>query len=277
MSAAHDAATQLAARFARRPLASLALAGFLVAAWAATHAVGQLWFADIGFHGLLVRGARTGQVVADGEWWRVFTATWLHVSLAHVALNAGVVAVVGPLVERLWSSRALLVFFGLGALAANLAALADPRASLGASAGVAALIGALAACALRWGRTLPRDMLWLMIAQGALALAGASLLAAASEGVDHAAHALGLGTGAALALLLPPAWLGDRVGSDRALGAVCAGLAAAHALAMVSALAGVSGHRSAAPQTGLDPQTGVPHATLRDPAAPRSAASGCPS
>lgn len=34
------------------------------------------------------QGMMTGTALAQGEWWRLITATWLHADLAHLALNA---------------------------------------------------------------------------------------------------------------------------------------------------------------------------------------------
>ena len=38
--------------------------------------------------GLRLTGMTDGAALAHGEWWRLFTATWLHADLAHLAMNA---------------------------------------------------------------------------------------------------------------------------------------------------------------------------------------------
>jgi len=37
--------------------------------------------------GLRASGMMDGTALAHGEWWRLFTATWLHADLAHIAMN----------------------------------------------------------------------------------------------------------------------------------------------------------------------------------------------
>ncbi len=37
--------------------------------------------------GLRTTGMMDGAALARGEWWRLFTATWLHADLAHIAMN----------------------------------------------------------------------------------------------------------------------------------------------------------------------------------------------
>jgi membrane associated rhomboid family serine protease len=37
---------------------------------------------------LRTTGMMAGVALAHGEWWRLFTATWLHADLAHIAMNA---------------------------------------------------------------------------------------------------------------------------------------------------------------------------------------------
>jgi rhomboid protease GluP len=37
---------------------------------------------------LRTTGMMNGVALAHGEWWRLFTATWLHADLAHIAMNA---------------------------------------------------------------------------------------------------------------------------------------------------------------------------------------------
>lgn len=39
-------------------------------------------------HNLHDPGMMTGAALRDGEWWRFFTAVWLHADLAHLAMNA---------------------------------------------------------------------------------------------------------------------------------------------------------------------------------------------
>jgi len=53
--------------------------------WAAGIMIFYLWSQHCDLHG---PGMMTGTALADGEWWRLFTAIWLHADPAHLAMNA---------------------------------------------------------------------------------------------------------------------------------------------------------------------------------------------
>lgn len=84
----------------------------------------------------------------SGQWWRPFTATWIHADIAHLGMNA---FVGGPLLSlamgRYGPGPALAGTLGAGALA-NVTAAAlrsEPYVGLGASGAVMAAIGMLSA------------------------------------------------------------------------------------------------------------------------------------
>src|SRR5436190_11166356 len=52
------------------------------------------------FSSLFQRGALVGAFVGTGEWWRLFTAMFLHASFVHVAMNMFVLWVIGNVVEQ---------------------------------------------------------------------------------------------------------------------------------------------------------------------------------
>jgi membrane associated rhomboid family serine protease len=82
--------------------------------------------------------------IATGEWWRLFTAMFLHAGLLHLAFNCYALYIVGNVVEQeLGRSRfaALYLVTGLCASVAGYA-LADPRIpSVGASGAIFGLFG----------------------------------------------------------------------------------------------------------------------------------------
>ncbi len=51
---------------------------------------------------LLDFGALFGPLIADGEYWRLFTAMFLHIGIAHLAFNGFALFIFGGLVERLY-------------------------------------------------------------------------------------------------------------------------------------------------------------------------------
>jgi membrane associated rhomboid family serine protease len=96
---------------------------------------------------LIAWGALFAPEVARGEWWRLFTATFLHINALHLALNMLALTLVGPVVERLVGTRAFLVFYlasGLVGAAASLSVHPLTTAA-GASGSIIGLYGVLLA------------------------------------------------------------------------------------------------------------------------------------
>jgi membrane associated rhomboid family serine protease len=83
------------------------------------------------FSSLFQRGALVGAFVGNGEWWRLFTAMFLHASFVHVAMNMFVLWVIGNVVEQaLGSWRFILVYLASG-LAGAAGALLIPISRAG--------------------------------------------------------------------------------------------------------------------------------------------------
>jgi len=100
-------------------------------------------------------GGRVG--VANGEWYRLLTATFLHVELLHLALNMFALWIFGTQLERqLGRSRYITLYLlcGLAGSAVSYAFNAPNQPSLGASGAVFGLVGA----ALVIGRRLRYDV-----------------------------------------------------------------------------------------------------------------------
>ena len=111
-------------------------------------------------------------VLEEGEWWRIFTAAFLHAGWMHVAMNALGLIWFGPFVERFLGRVRFAIVYLIGAIggfalltALDYFDLRDASAAVGASGGVMALIGASTAIFLRGRERSPlaasrlRDML----------------------------------------------------------------------------------------------------------------------
>lgn len=89
-------------------------------------------------------GGLAAAPVAAGQWWRIFTAAFLHSGLLHVGFNMAVLYMLGPQLERAlgWVRFALLYLTAL--VAGSLGALvASPNAlTVGASGAIFGLIAA---------------------------------------------------------------------------------------------------------------------------------------
>jgi membrane associated rhomboid family serine protease len=91
-------------------------------------------------------GALYGPLVADGEWWRLLTAAFLHYGPLHLAMNMLVLYLFGPALEGvLGSVRFLLLYLAAGlAGSAGALLLSSPTAvTVGASGAIYGLFGAI--------------------------------------------------------------------------------------------------------------------------------------
>jgi membrane associated rhomboid family serine protease len=93
----------------------------------------------------------SAETVKDGEWWRVFTALFLHANLLHLGMNGAGLWLFGSAVEKTMGRwRFLLVFLLAGALGNLLSAsLARYDVAVGASGGIFGVIGAFAVAVWR--------------------------------------------------------------------------------------------------------------------------------
>lgn len=104
---------------------------------------------------LFVDGAQYRPLIQSGEWWRVFTAMFLHANLAHVGFNMWALFLFGPSLERRFGSvsfATLYVASGLGGGALyHLVGRMEP--AIGASGAIFGLFGALIAATYRQRHT----------------------------------------------------------------------------------------------------------------------------
>ena len=82
----------------------------------------------------------------SGQWWRLVTANYLHGGLMHIGMNMWVLFDLGAEVEVVFgTSRFLIFYFITGVFGFLLSALWSPVISIGASAALFGLIGAMIA------------------------------------------------------------------------------------------------------------------------------------
>jgi len=82
--------------------------------------------------------------IANGRWWSLITAIYLHGSLLHIAFNMLAVYQIGPLVERLFGPARFFILYTLSGLCgALLSTLAGTPLTVGASGAIFGLMGAL--------------------------------------------------------------------------------------------------------------------------------------
>ena len=149
--------------------------------------------------GLRGAGLMNGQEGAQGEWWRLFTAVWLHADVSHLTFNATIGLVLLGLAMASFGSGAGLLAPYLAGVGGNLLAwLLSPSRppSLGASGMVMGALGLLAIHSItRWQGTPQRTKYLLAGISAGLML---FVLLGSDPASDVMAHAGGFVTGLSL-------------------------------------------------------------------------------
>lgn len=192
---------------------------------------------------LVAMGALSGEHVANGQVWRMVSATLLHGSAVHALMNLFVLWRLGDLMERILGSGRFLVLYTVSALCGSgLSLVFLNGVSIGASGAIWGVMAAQFALSVRGGDILPAPLRKAMRSGAGQNLA-LNLLISFVPGIDWAAH-VGGGLGGALAALglargLPKwaevtAKAGDRAPTwVRWLSGLCGVLLAAGAVAIL--------------------------------------------
>ena len=95
-------------------------------------------------------GAKWGPAIFAGQYWRIVTAGFLHGGLIHIGMNSWAMFDLGAQVDEMYgTSRMLVIYFVANALGFSLSTLFSASLSVGASAGICGLIGAMIALGMR--------------------------------------------------------------------------------------------------------------------------------
>ncbi len=154
---------------------------------------------------LLDLGAMFGPLIANGEYWRLSTAMFLHAGIPHFAFNCLALFIFGPQVEHYYGRFRFAVIYLLSGLSSSVASylLNSITIGVGASGAIFGVIGALAAFLLVQRRVLgemSRATLYGLALMTAINLA----YGLATPGIDNWAHIGGLAAGFLLGLVLAP-------------------------------------------------------------------------
>jgi membrane associated rhomboid family serine protease len=146
-------------------------------------------------------GAMAPPAVANGQFWRLFTAMFLHAGLLHVALNAYFFWLFGRVVESVFGRTWMLLIFLVSGFLASVASYAfGPVLALavGASGAISGVFGAFIAYNYR-RRHLAANAANLRMALTVIVLN--AFIAVAYSSIDWRAHVGGLVAGFALGYL----------------------------------------------------------------------------
>jgi rhomboid protease GluP len=180
-------------------------------------------------YALVALGAKFGPLMSERhEWWRLVTAGFLHGGWLHIGMNSWVLYDLGAQVERVYGTARFLVIYFVGTVAGfYLSFLISPGVpSIGSSAGITGLIGAMIAFGVAYrssGGNAIRDHYarWVIYILAIGFIGG--------FGIDNWAHLGGLAGGFAVGWVagLPLRSTRERESMWRVLAAACVILTAA--------------------------------------------------
>lgn len=151
---------------------------------------------------LLVRwGAQFGPAIADGDWWRLLSAMWLHAHPLHLGLNALFLWRFGAYVERLLGPVVFLIVYVLAGVVASAVSVQFQAngLSVGASGALFGLVGVLLMVAMTSrGRGSLGEMLAELRPNLVSIVVTNLFLGWLVPGIDNAAHIGGLAGGLVL-------------------------------------------------------------------------------
>ncbi|HEV2739435.1 MAG TPA: rhomboid family intramembrane serine protease [Candidatus Elarobacter sp.] len=199
-------------------------------------------------------------VLEHGQWWRIFTAAFLHGSIAHIGLNMLALYWLGREVEAFYGKARFALLYVLAIVGSGLAIVyfsAYTVPTLGASGAIYGLFGALVAVGLRLGKR-GRAMIMSMLPVVAINLA----FTFSVPGISAAAHVGGLITGFLVGLVLFTGARQRRIAYAYAYAAAPAGTAAP--VATIEQTPEVETIEQP-PDAGPHEEAGAPPLHVRDP------------
>jgi rhomboid protease GluP len=144
-------------------------------------------------------GAKFGPYIHEGQWWRLLTAGFLHGGILHLLMNSWVLFDLGAATEEAYGTSRYLVIYFLSTITGFYASyLWNPGvASVGSSAGIFGLLGAMIALGVRDKSSYGAALRAHYVQWGIYAI----LLSALFPATDNAAHIGGVSGGFAIAYI----------------------------------------------------------------------------
>ena len=160
--------------------------------------------------------AINGVMVAQGEWWRIFTSAFFHLGLIHIGFNMYVLYLYGSIVEHMYGPIEYAAIYLLCAAGGSvLTMLVDPvQFAAGASGAIFGLIGLLFVVSRRHHAVLGREARSLIGGIGSY-LVLLLIFTFVVPGISWTGHLGGLAVGAILGFLLPPTGVATMAGMWR--------------------------------------------------------------
>lgn len=163
----------------------------------------------------LTFGATDPTLLANGQYWRLLAACFVHIGFLHVASNSIALIWLGSLAERLYGPVRFAALYLAAGVAGNIVVGLAQNGGAGASGAIFGLLGALLAGTWRNRRILdPRARQ--QIASSLATMLVLNIAISFLPGIGWSAHLGGAITGAILALLIPFRSPGERPATARA-------------------------------------------------------------
>jgi len=175
--------------------------------------------------------AQANWLVADGDWWRIFTAALLHGSLLHIGFNMYALYLFGPRMEQQVGSVPFAALYlataGAGGLLSYLLGSLN-QVSIGASGAIFGLFGAWIFVAWKMRNTPGGRSMFTQL----FVLLAINVVISLAPGIDGLAHLGGFVAGLGIAAL----WSVFAAGKANAVGIRTAIAGAVFAIALVAVL-----------------------------------------
>ncbi|MGP1716246.1 MAG: rhomboid family intramembrane serine protease [Methylophilus sp.] len=202
----HSALSQIGVRAAVPPvtrlLITLNLLVFVVMLWGGA----GFWHSPNNVQ--LTWGANFAPATADGQWWRLGSAMFLHFGALHLGMNMLALWDGGKLVERMFGPARFLGIYVVSGIAGNLLSLViqgNEAVSGGASGAIFGIYGALLIY-VWYARHQMQQLEFRWLFWGALAFSALTIaMGFIIPGIDNSAHIGGFLTGIVFAVLCLPA------------------------------------------------------------------------
>jgi rhomboid protease GluP len=168
---------------------------------------------DTGLQTLIALGGLSHPLVADGQWYRLLSAAFLHVNLLHLLMNGFCLVLAGTILETLVGRSWLAIIFLFGALDGSVASLLinPPNiVGVGASGAIMALFAAIFMLSFRFEGA-PRMQLRIRAMNVLIPSLIPLGLSLGGGRIDYGAHLGGTIAGVLLGLMIIPLWPRDEV------------------------------------------------------------------
>jgi rhomboid protease GluP len=144
---------------------------------------------DSNINVLILLGAKVNSLIANGQYYRLVTAMFLHGGIVHVSLNMYALYSIGPLVENVYGKGKYIVIYFLSGILSSLASFMFSNSiSIGASGAIFGLLGAALIFAIKMKNRIGRGFI-----NNIITVIGINLVIGLSiPNIDNFAHLGGL-------------------------------------------------------------------------------------